>query len=420
MTASRHEADGLWKRNLYVIWAANFLSIASFSFVFPFMPLFIQQLGVPDPGQAALWTGIAAGASGLALFISGPIWGMIGDRYGRKRNLLRALFGSAVAVALTGLAGDVYQLLLFRLLVGAVSGTVPAAMALVASQTPRHKVGYTMGILQTSMYAGSVLGPFIGGYLAQAAGFRNAFFFAGGALAVSGVVTWWLAKEEFRPSPQEVTATPVAHLKRFYATVKTPELLSVLAVMFLVQLGPVITFPVLPLFLKELSGQETTASLTGTAFALMGVSGLVASFLVARLSQRIGLKVVLVSGAALAGVFYLPMLLVSGPYQAIGVVTVVGIFNGAMMSTVTGLLAEAVPREKQGQAFGASQSAFSLAFGLGPLAGGALATVIGLRLVFLANGLVMFVVALVTWRTISVRRADALPVPQPSATTKVG
>ncbi|MDP3064402.1 MAG: MFS transporter, partial [Chloroflexota bacterium] len=134
----------------------------------------------------------------------------------------------------------------------------------------------------------------------------------------------------------------------------------------------------------------------------------------------IGLKVVLVSGAALAGLFYLPMLLVSGPYQAIGVVTVVGLFNGAMMSTVTGLLAEAVPREKQGQAFGASQSAFSLAFGLGPLAGGALATLIGLRLVFLANGRVMFVVALVTWRTISVRRADASPVPQPSATTKAG
>lgn len=322
-------------------------------------------------------------------------------------------------MGLTGLSGNVYHLLAFRLLVGALSGTVPAAMAMVAAQTPRQKMGYTMGILQTSMYAGSVLGPFIGGYLADAVGFRSSFFITGGMLAVSGVFTWVLAVEEPQAASQRQPGSATTQLKQFFATVRTPELLGILVVMFLAQLGPVMGNPVLPLFLKELSGHDASTSLTGLAFALMGVSGLVASFLVARLSQRIGLKRILVLGAALVGVFYLPMLLVTGPYQAIAVVTVVGVFNGAMMSTVTGLLAEAVPREKQGQAFGASQSAFSLAFGLGPLAGGALATLVGLRLVFLANGLVVFGVALLTWRFISVRRVEA-SAQQEKLTTKVG
>src|SRR5512137_1404015 len=97
-------ASESWKKNLYIMFAAEFIVILGFSFIMPFMPLYIQELGSFNSDQAALWSGIAIGASSIALFISGPIWGIISDKWGRKPMVLRALFGSAVIQTLAGLA----------------------------------------------------------------------------------------------------------------------------------------------------------------------------------------------------------------------------------------------------------------------------------------------------------------------------
>ena len=75
-----------------------------FSFVNPFMPLFIQELGNFTNQKAAFWAGIATSASGIAMFFSAPLWGIVADRWGRKPMVLRAMFGSAVLLGFMGLA----------------------------------------------------------------------------------------------------------------------------------------------------------------------------------------------------------------------------------------------------------------------------------------------------------------------------
>ncbi len=97
-----------WRRNLYVIFIAEFIVITGFSFVIPFMPLFMQELGSLTGTEAAFWTGIATSASGLAMFLSAPIWGTVADRWGKKPMVLRAMFGASAILALTGLASNVY------------------------------------------------------------------------------------------------------------------------------------------------------------------------------------------------------------------------------------------------------------------------------------------------------------------------
>ena len=130
-----------WKRNLYVIWVAELVAIAGFSFVFPFLPYYIQELGVTELHQVELWAGVLMAAQAIPMAIFSPIWGSLADRYGRKIMVERAMFGSAVVITAMGFVQNVEQLLILRIIQGTLTGTVAAATTLVASSAPRERAG---------------------------------------------------------------------------------------------------------------------------------------------------------------------------------------------------------------------------------------------------------------------------------------
>ncbi len=181
-------------------------------------------------------------------------------------------------------------------------------------------------------------------------------------------------------------------------------MLAVLGVLTMIQFSPVIMFPVLPLFLEELAGGGVSTVSSGIAFSAMGFTSAISSLFMAQLGERVGLKRLIVVCAALSGAFYLPMLVVDAPYQAIALVAVFGLFSGAMLGSTSALLGLAVPREQHGRAFGASQSAVSIAFAVGPLLGGVFAATLGLRSVFLVSAASFFLVSLVSLKFIKIRQ----------------
>jgi len=73
-----------WRRNLTVIWVAELLAISGFALVMPFMPYYVQELGVTAPRQVALWSGVLISAHAVTMAIFAPFWGSLADRYGRK------------------------------------------------------------------------------------------------------------------------------------------------------------------------------------------------------------------------------------------------------------------------------------------------------------------------------------------------
>jgi DHA1 family multidrug resistance protein-like MFS transporter len=405
--AVEEQQSGLWKRNLPVVWLAIFFGIFSFSFIFPFIPLYIKDLGIDDSARAALWSGLVGGAGGLGMFIGAPVWGMIGDRYGRKKNMVRALLGTGIMLALTGLSTNVYQLLAFRLVGGFMSGIPPTAMALIASQSPRSKTSFCIGMLQMAIFLGSTFGPLAGGYLTSWLGFQRAFFAGGTLLVVMGFVVAAVIREDFKRPRELETAGPFAQLKLFFEAVTAKQVLVVLVILFMLQFAPTIMNPVLPLFLAELGGEASSSISSGFAFSVMGFTSAISSLLMPRLAARIGLKSLIVVFAALSGFCYMPMLVVNATYQAIALVAVFGLLSGAMLGSTSALLSLAVPREQQGRAFGASQSAVACAFALGPIVGGAFGSGLGLRSVFLVSAVGFLLVALVSTRLIRLQNDRA-------------
>ncbi len=195
-------ASKSWQKNLCAVFVAELLVMAGFSFVFPFMPLFIEKLGNFTSQEAAFWAGIAEGVNGFAMFLSAPLWGIMADRSGRKPMVLRSMFGSAVTVGLFALSPNVTFLISMRFIQGALSGTIAAASALVASITPKDKMPFAMGLLMTAVYVGTSIGPLLGGMAADSFGYTTTFLITAGLLLTGGLIVLFLVKEEFKRPAQ--------------------------------------------------------------------------------------------------------------------------------------------------------------------------------------------------------------------------
>ncbi|MBI4297418.1 MAG: MFS transporter [Chloroflexi bacterium] len=401
----------IWRRNLYTIWFSMLLLIMGFSFTFPILPLFFKELGVTDSGKAAFWTGLSGGAMGAGMLIFGPIWGMVGDRYGRKKNAIRAAMGGMLATGLTGLATDVSHVLILRFLYGAGTGMMATSSALVAATTPKEKVGYAMGVLVSAPFIGTTLGPLAGGILVDTVGFRAAFFVGAGVQAVAGLMYLLLVKEKFEPPP-EAQRSVGNYLGNLFGLAASRAMFSALMLIFMVQLAPTLILPVLPLFISELQA-NTGATISGAVFSLMGLAGAVSSYLTGRISARVGPRTILFACATMAGLLYIPMAAATSVYQVMVLIPLAGLFKGPIQATTSAIIARSAPPDRLGSAFGLMQSANSLAGGIGPVMGGSIADAISLRAVFLVNGLGFLVVAALT--TVLVKAEGKAPAPQPEA-----
>ncbi|MDQ3247569.1 MAG: MFS transporter, partial [Chloroflexota bacterium] len=188
-----------WRRNLYVIFAVQLLSTMGFSLVFPFLPLYVKEVGIASSGSIEFWAGLVFSAQAITMMIASPIWGTVADRHGRKRMLERATLGAAVTLALMGFAQNAEQLVILRAIQGVVSGVVAAANALVAANTPKQHAGEALGLMQMARWAGVAGGPVLGGFLGDTFGFRESFWITGIMLGLAGLATIVWVKEDFTP-----------------------------------------------------------------------------------------------------------------------------------------------------------------------------------------------------------------------------
>lgn len=167
------EAGRVWRRNLQTLWCSQFLVTAGLTIVVPLLPFYMEELGAVDPAANRLWSGLALAAPAVTLMIASPFWGRMGDRYGRKWMVIRALLGIAISVFLMGLATTPLQFFLFRLLQGAFGGVDDSAAAFASTQAPSAERGKAIGLLQSATAAGALLGPLLGGFLSDRWGFSS-------------------------------------------------------------------------------------------------------------------------------------------------------------------------------------------------------------------------------------------------------
>ncbi len=393
-TRQREQADEPpdphWQRTVYAVWFAHLLAAIGFSFVMPFLPFFVRDLGVTDDRMVGVWAGAAMTAAGLGLTIFQPIWGALADRYGRKLMLQRAMFGGAIMIALMGLAQNVHQLVVMRLIQGALTGTGTACNTLVASVTPRARLGFTMGVMQTAMIGGNSIGPWLGGAVADSYGYRIPFYVCGVLWAVAGFVVLFGARERFVPPSQ--CANGNHGLRQVFGG---KGLAALLTAFFLAAFAITFVGPIFPLFVERIAGGARAATVTGQ---LMGVGGLAAGIsclIIGRFSDRLGHRRVLIASTAGSALFSIPHAIVQTLSQLFGLRIAWGLASGGGSPAMNAMIGTSVSPDMYGRAFGLTTSAMCLGFALGPLMGGLMASATGLRWPFVVMGLLQLGTAVV-------------------------
>ena len=366
-----------------MLWFAQFTAIFGFSFAFPFLPLYIKSLGVADPHELALWTGAAGGASGFALALLSPVWGLLADRYGRKPMLIRAMVGGGVTVGLMAFARGPLDLVFLRLLQGAFSGTVAATTTLVATGTPRARVGWAMGILSSAVALGSAVGPFAGGLAAGRIGLRNTFL-AGGLLLLLAVAPVILAVREApfqRPARGSLGVLPSL---RAAGGGSLAAIAVLLAAQTLLQLAFSGAQSVIPLKLIAIVPRDT-ATVTGLTFGVAGVASATAAVLYSRVAARTGYRRLAAATATLAAGALALLGVAPGVVLVILATTLTGFCFGTIGPATSAMIGLEAPVAVQGRIFGLSASATALGFALGPLLGGTMAGVVSVSAALLTT-----------------------------------
>ena len=406
-----------WRRNLYALWIAQTLTIIGFSLRTPFLPFFIKDLGASSFESQALWAGVINGGGAAVMAITAPLWGMVADRYGRKPMVVRAMFCGAVTFGLMSLARSPWHLLLLRFCEGAFTGTVTASTTLVASTTPRARMGYGLGMMQMAVFSGASAGPLLGGILADQLGYRPTFVVAGALLFISAIIVATQVREQFeRPTTtRQITAADAP--ATLSALLLGSAMLAMLSVLFVLRVASSAIQPIMPLYVERLAGSGgSVATLAGLTLGVAGLTSAIASVTLGRLADRIGQRPVLIVSALCVGLLYLPLALAQTTTQLIVLQGLFGVAAGGVLPSANAIVANLTPAQRRGAVYGFAAAATSFGGFIGPLGGSSLAALVDIRWVFIVNGLLMLAIGL--WVMRAIRPGVALTLPAEPSTAR--
>jgi len=399
-----------WRRNLAVCLAGSFTTLVAMTLLLPFLPLYVEELGAEGHAAIVQWSGVAYGATFFAAALVAPLWGRLGDRYGRKSMLVRASLGMAVAMSLTGMAQNVWQLVMLRVLIGFAGGYSSGSTILVAMQTPKHRSGWALGTLSAGIMAGNLVGPLIGGALPPLIGIRNTFFLAGGVIFASFLATLFLIKEDPRRAGRASDAGKTRRHERAWSRI--PDKGPVAAMLFtgmLLMFATMSIEPILTVYVGQLiENPQSVTLVSGVVMSAAALGSILSASRLGQLADRIGHWNVITGALAVSALLLIPQAFVTASWQLVALRFLMGLALGGLLPCITTVIRHNVPDAVGGNVLGLSISAQYAGQVVGPLAGGFVGGHFGMRAVFLLTAALMAFGAACN-RLIQARRARALP-----------
>lgn len=386
-----------WRRNLAVCFAGSFSTLIAMTLLLPFLPLYVEQLGAQGHAAIVQWSGIAYGATFFAAALVAPLWGRLGDRYGRKVMLVRASFGMAICMSLTGMVESVWQLVLLRLLIGFAGGYSSGSTILVAMQTPKDRSGGALGVLSAGITAGSLVGPLLGGALPPLIGIRTTFLLSGGMIFLAFLATTFLIKEN--PRPQAAKAASSVKPKSGWSQIpdKRP-VVAMLTTGMLLAFATMSIEPIITVYVQQLiEDQSQVTMVAGVVMSAAALGTILSASWLGKLADRVGHWNVVVGALAVSALLLIPQAFVTNGWQLIGLRFLMGLALGGLLPCITSVIRHNIPDGVGGNVLGLAISAQYVGQVAGPLTGGFVGGHFGMPAVFLGTSALMAGGAVYNW-----------------------
>ena len=386
--------------------------IASFAMNFwiPFIPLYMLDLGATSDANALFWVGVATSVQGVGRLVTGPMWGILSDRYGRRLMFIRALGFASATTAIAAVAREPWHIAIAFACQGIFSGFIPAAVALTSVSVPDSRLNSSLSLVTGAQYLGNTVGPAVGSVLAIVLGMRGAILAAAimpalAAIMVIAIVPRDETRAPARPAPADGDAGEAGSASdvlppppNFWRSLGFQFFLALFFYFFLFG-GTQLVRLATPLALADLQGDPDVEGIIGIAFTLAGIASMVGVLIVGRRWVSPGrFRLMLAGGCALTALAHVFLALSPAVAAYVVVFSAISLLQAAMLPASNTLIASNVPRERRGTAFGLAGSAQALAFIVGPMAAAWFAAISMNTGFVILGGLFLAVGALVLWR----------------------
>ncbi len=371
----------LVKRNVAIMWFANFFIAGSITMVQPFLSLYIDSLGDYSASYVQTWSGLIFSITFVTAFIFSPIWGKVGDRFGRKPILVVFAFGLGISLFLMGFVTSIVQLFFLRMFMGVFTGFISMSQALISTQTSKRVAGQVLGTLQTGSITGTLLGPLIGGALADLFGYSATFQWLAFVLLFASFLVLFGVKE-FRIQEEE---QPIHYSSRqvLLHILRHPMLLIVMFMSMIVQVANFSVQPILSLFVGDIHGSANIAFFSGLAFSSAGLGNLLMARKWGTIGDQVGYIKVLTILLFAAGIIYFPAGFVTNLWQLIILRFLLGITIGGIIPIRIAYIRQEAPISMQGEVLGYNTSLRFFGNMIGPMLGGTISAYFGYSAVFI-------------------------------------
>ncbi|MDO5786412.1 MAG: MFS transporter [Phascolarctobacterium sp.] len=394
-----NEKHDVWKKNLPVLWIAVFLCCASYTSCIPFLPVYLlRDLGVA-PEEVNFWAGLSFAVTFLGCTIMAPYWGALADHVGQRKMALRAGYGLALTYFLTGVCQNVYQLLAVRVLCGVVAGFVPACMSMASSSLPENRMGWGMGLMQTALSSGTIMGPLMGGYMASWFGMRMSFYVGSLALFAGTIAVMLVVKDLTILQRGSFNASSLWH--DLQDTLRNRELRFIMLMFFMVQTCVMTIQPLITMYVGQLMGAmgDDAVKMSGVIFSLAGFAGILAAPFWGKRGQSYGYVRIFALVTFTAGFINLFQVFIQDVWQFAAIQFVYGLFLAGAVPNINANLTVVTDKNTRGKAFGLSTSANQFGGVVGPLLGGVLGACMSTRHVLVATGCILMCMGLYSYYT---------------------
>ncbi len=371
-----------WKVVLAVLTGNVIFMASSYTMLIPFLPMYLtHELGVSTE-HVNLWSGAVFSASFIVSAIMAPIWGRLADTRGKRLMAIRASLLLSVSYFLGGVVSSPMELVGMRVFQGFAAGLWPMDLAIMTMYAPPDKLGICLGVMQSAMTAGGVIGPLLGGMLAEAFGMRASFFVASAALMLNCIVFIFVIKEPPVPLKKPNDGESQSALGSF-SLLKVPVLRTLLAASATMQMVILILQPIMTTYISSLAGDlPNIIFVSGLIFSLGGFAGVIAAPAWGWFGQHKGYLRAALTAIPLAGVGLCIQGSVSDLHIYAAMQFICGLFFCGVHPSINALLAKNTDPSVKGSIFGLMFAAQQIGSILGPILGGAVATFLGMRYVF--------------------------------------
>jgi MFS transporter, DHA1 family, tetracycline resistance protein len=394
-------------KRLGSLFVVSVIDILGFGILIPLVPYMGVRFNAPPE-----WITPIMGAYSLCQLIAAPFWGRLSDRYGRRPILMTSLAGACVSYLILGFAGNIWWLLVSRMLGGFMAGNISAAFAYASDVSEPQKRAASLGLIGAAIGIGFTVGPAIGGVLAgndlHTADFMRPALVSA-CLSVFAICLVAFMLPESHTAAHRARYPTGPRIGPIQLLQERPLLRLIAGAALLVTIAQSILDSILGIWaLNKFGYGPRTVGLL--LFCVASLAVLMQGGLVRVLVPRLGEPKL----AAIGVLTFVVGLLIVSQSPALGLtvagLALCGIGVGAFTPSNSALASKQSDAHERGVVMGTYQSASSLARVIGPFASGPLYGIFGSNAPFLAGACVALPAAWLIWQ---VRQRLRLSPPRP-------